>query len=77
VDKRVALTVDADARAWLAEKGYDLQMGARPMTRVIQSHIKKPLANEILFGTLTNGGSVRVYVEGGELCLEYGDRALH
>lgn len=76
-EKKVALTVDADARGWLAEKGYDLRMGARPMTRVIQNHIKKPLANEILFGSLTNGGSVHVYVADGDLALEYGDRALH
>jgi len=76
-EKKVALTVDADARGWLAEKGYDLRMGARPMMRVIQNHIKKPLANEILFGSLTNGGSVRVYVADGDLALEYGDRALH
>ena len=70
VEKRVALTVDADARAWLAERGYDRQMGARPMARVIQSHIKKPLANELLFGTLANGGSVRVYVDGDELAFD-------
>jgi ATP-dependent Clp protease ATP-binding subunit ClpA len=76
-DKKVALSVDADARAWLAEKGYDVRMGARPMTRVIQNHIKKPLANEILFGSLTNGGTVRVFVMDGDLAFEYGDRALH
>ncbi|AGA90844.1 ATP-dependent Clp protease ATP-binding subunit clpA [Thioflavicoccus mobilis 8321] len=70
VEKRVVLTVDADARAWLAERGYDRQMGARPMARVIQSHIKKPLANELLFGTLANGGSVRVYVDGDELAFD-------
>ena len=75
VDKKVALTVGADARRWLAEKGYDVQMGARPMTRVIQNHIKKSLANEILFGVLANGGAVRVYVSGGELAFDYGDRA--
>jgi ATP-dependent Clp protease ATP-binding subunit ClpA len=75
-DKKVALSVDADARAWLADKGYDLQMGARPMTRVIQNHIKKPLANEILFGALTNGGSVRVFVRDGDLAFQYADRAL-
>ena len=50
----MALTVDADARAWIAEKGYDPQMGARPMARVIQNDIKKPLANELLFGALVN-----------------------
>jgi len=76
-DKKVALSVDANARAWLAEKGYDVRMGARPMTRVIQNHIKKPLANEILFGSLTNGGTVRVFVMDGDLAFEYGDRALH
>ncbi|MCG6861117.1 MAG: ATP-dependent Clp protease ATP-binding subunit ClpA [Chromatiaceae bacterium] len=76
-EKKVALSVDTDARAWLAEKGYDPQMGARPMTRIIQNHIKKPLANEILFGSLANGGSVRIYVRDGNLAFEYGDRALH
>jgi ATP-dependent Clp protease ATP-binding subunit ClpA len=76
-EKKVALTVDADARAWLAERGYDPQMGARPMARLIQNEIKKPLANELLFGALVNGGSVRVYVEGAGLAFAYGDRALH
>jgi ATP-dependent Clp protease ATP-binding subunit ClpA len=75
VEKKVALTVETDARSWLAENGYDLQMGARPMTRIIQHHIKKPLANEILFGSLSSGGSVRIYVKDGELAFEYGDRA--
>jgi len=72
-EKKVALSMDPDARNWLAEKGYDQHLGARPMARVIQNHIKKPLANEILFGSLTNGGSVRVYVEDGELAFEYAD----
>jgi ATP-dependent Clp protease ATP-binding subunit ClpA len=67
VDKKVTILVDADARAWIAEKGYDPKMGARPMARVIQNHIKKPLANELLFGSLLSGGSVRVYVAGEEL----------
>lgn len=75
-EKKVTLSLDAAARDWLAERGYDPQMGARPMTRIIQNHIKKPLANEILFGSLTNGGSVRVYVEDGDLAFEYGDRAF-
>ncbi|MFZ0788545.1 MAG: ATP-dependent Clp protease ATP-binding subunit ClpA [Chromatiaceae bacterium] len=70
VDKKVALSVDQDARAWLAAKGYDPKMGARPMARVIQNHIKKPLANELLFGALAGGGSVRVYVEGDALGFE-------
>jgi ATP-dependent Clp protease ATP-binding subunit ClpA len=62
-DKKVRLTIEPDARAWLAQKGYDPKMGARPMARVIQNHIKKPLANELLFGELVAGGSVRIYVE--------------
>jgi ATP-dependent Clp protease ATP-binding subunit ClpA len=67
IDKKVALTVDADARAWIAEKGYDPKMGARPMGRIIQNHIKKPLANELLFGALVGGGAVQVYLEGDDL----------
>ncbi|AUB80190.1 ATP-dependent Clp protease ATP-binding subunit ClpA [Candidatus Thiodictyon syntrophicum] len=67
LDKKVFLAVDTDARAWIAAKGYDPRMGARPMARVIQNHIKKPLANELLFGSLVGGGSVRVFVEDGEL----------
>ncbi len=67
LDKKVHLTVDAPARAWIAEKGYDPRMGARPMARVIQNHIKKPLANELLFGSLVGGGAVRVTVDGDAL----------
>src|SRR5690554_6857840 len=58
--KGVSLEVESPALAWLAEKGYDRAMGARPMTRVIQEHLKKPLANEILFGRLSQGGNVQV-----------------
>jgi ATP-dependent Clp protease ATP-binding subunit ClpA len=58
--KGVSLEVDPSAHAWIAEKGYDKEMGARPMSRVIQEHLKKPLANEILFGQLSKGGSVKV-----------------
>jgi ATP-dependent Clp protease ATP-binding subunit ClpA len=61
-EKKVTLTVDKEARIWLAEKGYDPKMGARPMARVIQEHLKKPLANELLFGDLTRGGHVNVTV---------------
>ncbi len=60
--KGVSLEISSDARRWLAVKGYDKTMGARPMSRVIQEHIKKPLANELLFGKLVNGGSVNVIV---------------
>jgi len=60
--KGVALTVDDVARAWIARKGYDPKMGARPMARVIQEHIKRPLAEDLLFGKLVGGGNVRVTV---------------
>ncbi|MEP1471655.1 MAG: ATP-dependent Clp protease ATP-binding subunit ClpA [Halieaceae bacterium] len=55
-EKRVTIDVDEDARLWLVEKGYDLHMGARPMERIIQEHIKKPLAEMVLFGALASGG---------------------
>ncbi|RUO31535.1 ATP-dependent Clp protease ATP-binding subunit ClpA [Aliidiomarina sedimenti] len=64
--KGVSLEVDTTARTWLTEKGYDKAMGARPMSRVIQEHIKKPLANEILFGSLTKGGNVLISVENSD-----------
>ncbi|MAL96747.1 MAG: ATP-dependent Clp protease ATP-binding subunit ClpA [Haliea sp.] len=57
-EKRVTLEVDEDARLWLVEKGYDRNMGARPMARVIQEHIKKPLAELVLFGALSEKGGV-------------------
>ncbi|MGB5277688.1 MAG: ATP-dependent Clp protease ATP-binding subunit ClpA [Gammaproteobacteria bacterium] len=69
-EKKVSLHVDDDARTWIAEKGYDAKMGARPMARVIQEHLKKPLANELLFGNLTRGGKVLVSVVNGELSIE-------
>ncbi len=76
-EKKVALLVGEEAKAWLAEHGYDAKMGARPMARVIQEHIKKPLANEILFGTLSQGGTVHIGVEGGELTFSYEEEAVH
>lgn len=70
-DKHVLLDVDEDARTWLAEKGYDRLMGARPMARVLQEHLKKPLAEMILFGKLADkGGRVAVSVKNGALVLE-------
>lgn len=69
-DKRVTLDIDDSARQWLVEKGYDKTMGARPMARVIQEHIKKPLAEKVLFGNLSNnGGVIAIRVEGGKLVL--------
>jgi len=66
-DKHVTLTLDTDARLWLAENGCDPKMGARPMARLIQEKIKKPLANDLLFGKLAHGGHVRIYMENNEL----------
>ncbi|MBA3660723.1 MAG: ATP-dependent Clp protease ATP-binding subunit ClpA [Gammaproteobacteria bacterium] len=65
--RRVILEVDADARSWLAKNGYDKKMGARPMARLIQEQIKKPLAEELLFGKLSNGGHVKVTTKRGKL----------
>jgi ATP-dependent Clp protease ATP-binding subunit ClpA len=56
----VTLELDDAARRWIADRGYDPKMGARPMARVIQEHIKRPLAEELLFGKLENGGHVRI-----------------
>ena len=61
-EKRVQLQVDESAREWLVEEGYDRNMGARPMERVIQEHIKKPLADMVLFGDLSKGGIAHVSV---------------
>jgi ATP-dependent Clp protease ATP-binding subunit ClpA len=69
-EKGVALHVDEAAREVIAERGYDPHMGARPMARVLQESIKKPLAEELLFGELAGGGHVHVTVEDGELALE-------
>lgn len=68
-DKNVILEVSEEARAWLAKYGYDEKMGARPMARLIQEKIKKPLADDLLFGKLVNGGHVKVEVAEGELRL--------
>ena len=70
--KRVVVHMDDAARSWVAHKGYDPKMGARPMARVIQEHIKRPLAEELLFGKLVDGGQVRISVkaDGSGLDLE-------
>ncbi|WP_456373451.1 ATP-dependent Clp protease ATP-binding subunit ClpA [Thiolapillus sp.] len=70
-EKNVSMTVDEDARHWLAEQGYDPKMGARPMARLIQEKIKKPLAEELLFGSLNRGGHVRVRLRDEELVFEF------
>jgi ATP-dependent Clp protease ATP-binding subunit ClpA len=70
--KAVSLHVDDDARRWIAARGYDATMGARPMARVLQEHVKRPLAEELLFGRLVGGGSVNVSVtaDGEALALD-------
>ena len=65
--KNVVLEVDEEARLWLAKNGYDNKMGARPMARIIQEQIKRPLAEELLFGKLNKGGHVSVSVDKGKL----------
>jgi ATP-dependent Clp protease ATP-binding subunit ClpA len=63
-DRGVLIELSEEATRWLAEKGYDEKFGARPLARVIQEHIKKPLADELLFGKLEHGGTVKVVVTG-------------
>ena len=67
MDRNVTIEITKAAADWLGDKGYDNKMGARPLGRVIQEHIKKPLAEELLFGKLTKGGNVKVGVKSGEL----------
>jgi len=69
-DKSVVLTSTPAAREWLAQHGFDPLMGARPMARVIQDKIKRPLADELLFGKLINGGRVLIDVRNDELVIE-------
>jgi ATP-dependent Clp protease ATP-binding subunit ClpA len=65
-DRNVTIDLSDEARSWLVEHGYDQAMGARPMSRVIHTHIKTPLADEVLFGRLKNGGAVHVVVVADE-----------
>jgi ATP-dependent Clp protease ATP-binding subunit ClpA len=68
--KKVTLEVDQGGREWLARRGYDPKMGARPMARIIQENIKRLLAEELLFGRLLNGGQVVVSTRDGDLQVE-------
>jgi len=70
-DRDVTISLTDQARTWLAEKGFDKRFGARPLARVIQDFIKKPLSEELLFGELTVGGSVKVKVKNKVLEFEY------
>ena len=72
-ERRVAITLEPDAREWLAAKGYDAVYGARPLTRVIQTEVRNPLTDEILFGQLEHGGTVRITLadDGETLAFDY------
>jgi ATP-dependent Clp protease ATP-binding subunit ClpA len=70
-DRQVTIELSDEARKWLAERGYDVRFGARPLGRVIQEHIKKALAEELLFGRLAKGGVVRVTLVDGKPAFEY------
>ena len=67
----MVIHVDDEVKTYLAEKGYDDKMGARPMARLIQEDIKKPLAEEILFGNLANGGEVHVNLREGQITFDF------
>ena len=75
-EKNVTLSLEDEARLWLAEHGCDPKMGARPMARLIQDKIKKPLANDLLFGKLAQGGHVKIYVADGELAFSIASKEL-
>ncbi len=70
-DRGVAIEMTDEAREWLAKKGYDRNFGARPLARVIQEYVKKPLADELLFGKLANGGLVRVTIKDRKPSFKY------
>lgn len=69
--KGVSMEVSDEAREWLAEHGYDQKMGARPMARLIQDRLKEPLAEQILFGELADGGTVRVHAKNNQIVFDY------
>jgi len=71
-DRNVAIEMTEKARSWIGEKGYDKHYGARPLARMIQEHIKKPLAEELLFGALVKGGLVKIGLKAGKLTFTYG-----
>ena len=76
-DKHVALQFDSSARQWLARHGHDVTMGARPMARLIRERINQALAEELLFGELASGGSVRVYEKDDDLAFEIDPPVRH
>jgi ATP-dependent Clp protease ATP-binding subunit ClpA len=68
-DKKVSIKTTKDARELIAKQGFDANNGARPLSRVIQEYIKKPLSEELLFGNLTKGGDVTVGVKDGKIVI--------
>jgi len=70
-ERKVTIQLMPAARQWLAKRGYDPQFGARPMARLIQNEVKRPLADEILFGRLQNGGRVKIEAQDDRLVFEY------
>ena len=70
-ERRVAISLQPDAREWLAGKGYDAAYGARPLARVVQKEVRNPLTDEILFGQLEHGGTVRIGMRDGALAFDY------
>ncbi len=70
-DRGVTIELTDEARQWLGKKGYDPAMGARPLARTIQEHVKKPLADELLFGRLAKGGFVKIGVKDNKLAFDY------
>ncbi len=76
IEKKVTMIVDDKAKRWLAKTGYDSLMGARPMERLIQEQLKKPLADELLFGKLKSGGVVRISEEADKLILSFEDKLV-
>ena len=75
-DRNVTIELSSAAKEWLAERGFDPLYGARPLARVIQEHVKKPLAEELLFGKLAKGGAVKVGMKDGALSFEFIEAAL-
>jgi ATP-dependent Clp protease ATP-binding subunit ClpA len=75
-ERRIAITLDPAARAWLAEKGYDPVYGARPLARVIQTEVRDPLTDEILFGRLEQGGTVTITLAEGRLAFAFEGRQV-
>jgi ATP-dependent Clp protease ATP-binding subunit ClpA len=75
-DRNVTIELSSAAKEWLAERGYDPLYGARPLARVIQEHVKKPLAEELLFGKLSKGGAVKVGFKDGALSFEFAEAPL-